>query len=80
LFKKWDCPLVIIIRTPNGVLNSISIGNTESLIGAIREAFMVTEHGYGHCRSRWIICCTPPVAFVALAELQVDAYRFLEAI
>jgi hypothetical protein len=81
LFKKWACPLVIIIRTPDGTLRSVSIGNIESLIGGIRHAFdFIAQLGYGHCKSRWIVNCTPPVAFIALNELQVDAYRFLEAV
>jgi len=70
---------MIIIRTPDGSLKSVSVGNRESVIRAIRLAFdMIAKFGYGHCRSRWIVCCTPPVYLAAMAELQVDAYRFLE--
>jgi hypothetical protein len=75
LFKKWECSLVIIIRTPDGVLNSVSIGDTISVIGGIRQAFVIiAELGYRHCRSRWIVNCTPPVALVALAELKYSPY------
>jgi hypothetical protein len=79
LFKQ--SPLVIVIRTPDGVLDSISIDDVTVLIKSIRLAFEVIKaRGYGNLRSRWIVSCSQPTRLIAMAELQYDAFRFLGAV
>jgi hypothetical protein len=63
--------IVIIIRTPDGALNSISATNRVRIVRALNFACQWYPH------SRWGVLCTPPVALVAMAELRCDAYSFV---
>jgi hypothetical protein len=76
VFKKEKCPLTIIVRTPDGVLHPLAVFDKAALVNAMREVFGFV----GPNRSKWIIACSRPVYLAAIAELKVDAYRYVEAV
>jgi hypothetical protein len=71
LLRFTGCEIVITIREPNGVLNSVGCDRRD-VIGAIRYAIET----FGITDSRWGVLCTPPVALVAMALFN-GMYDFL---
>lgn len=65
------CEVVIVIRSPDGVLNSVGCDRTD-VIGAILHAIDV----FGITHSRWGVLCSPAISLPAMALFN-GTYDFL---